>query len=86
MAFAGGSADDPKRPAAASQAASTLKLVDINSASQSELEALPAIGKVKAGKILVLRPFKRKDDLVAKGILTPAEYAKVKDLIVAKQK
>jgi len=73
----------PAKPAAAKPAAA--KLVDINSASQADLEALPAIGKVKAGKIIAGRPWKGKDDLVAKNILSAADYAKVKDMIIAKQ-
>jgi DNA uptake protein ComE-like DNA-binding protein len=79
-----GFADDQKKPAKP-PAASAAKVLDINSATQAELEALPAIGKVKASKIIAGRPFKGKDDLVGKGILSAAEYAKVKDLIIAKQ-
>jgi competence protein ComEA len=78
-------ADDAKKAPAKPPAAAAAKVLDINSASQAELEALPAIGKVKAGKIVAGRPFKGKDDLVSKGILTANEYAKVKDLIIAKQ-
>lgn len=79
-------ADDkaPKTAAAAKPAAS--KLVDINSASAAELAALPTIGKAKSAKIIAGRPWKGKDDLVAKGILSTADYAKVKDMIIAKQK
>jgi len=73
--------DAPK--AAAPAAAAKL---DINSATQAELEGLPVIGKAKAAKIIAGRPFKGKDDLVTKKILTDAEYAKIKDLIIAKQK
>jgi competence protein ComEA len=71
-----------KTPAAKAPAA---KPLDINSASQAELEALPTIGKVKAAKIIAGRPWKGKDDLVAKNILSAADYAKVKDMIIAKQ-
>lgn len=67
-------------------AAKPAKVLDLNSASEQELEALPAIGKVKAAAIIKGRPFKAKDELVSKGILSAAEYAKVKDLIIAKQK
>ena len=78
-----GIADD-KAPKKATTAAST-KPLDINTASQAELEALPTIGKVKAAKIIAGRPWKGKDDLVAKKILSDADYAKVKDMIIAKQ-
>lgn len=86
-------ADDkvPAKAAAAAKEAKAAapaksgKLLDLNTASRAELEALPAIGKVKAGKIIAGRPWKGKDDLVAKGILSDADYAKVKDMIIAKQ-
>ncbi len=75
-----------KAPAKAAAAVPATKVLDINSAKLDELEALPVIGKAKAAKIVAGRPFKGKDELVTKKILTDAEYAKVKDLIVAKQK
>ena len=83
-------ADDkaPKKAVAAAKEmpkAAAGKALDINTATQAELEALPTIGKVKAGKIIAGRPWKGKDDLVAKGILSDADYAKVKDMIIAKQ-
>ena len=87
-------ADDkaPKKAVAAAKsaketpkAAAAAKVLDINKASQAELEALPTIGKAKAAKIIAGRPWKGKDDLVAKGILSDADYAKVKDMIIAKQ-
>ena len=86
-------ADDkaPKKAVAAAKEAketpkaAAAKVLDINTASQAELEALPTIGKVKAAKIIAGRPWKGKDDLVAKKILSDADYAKVKDMIIAKQ-
>jgi DNA uptake protein ComE-like DNA-binding protein len=86
LSFAGTPADDkaPAKAAPAKTAASS-KQVDINSASAADLEALPTIGKAKSAKIIAGRPWKGKDDLVAKGILSAADYAKVKDMIIAKQ-
>jgi competence protein ComEA len=71
---------------AAAAAPAPAKVLDLNSAKVEELEALPVIGKAKAAKIVAGRPFKGKDELVSKKILTDAEYAKVKDLVIAKQK
>lgn len=70
----------------AAPAAKAADLVDINTASKADLAKLPAIGDAIAAKIVAGRPFKRKDELVSKNIMTEKAYAKVKDLIVAKQK
>ena len=60
--------------------------VDINSATEDELKALPGIGDAYSKKIMAGRPYKRKDKLVQKKIIPKATYDKVKDQIVAKQK
>jgi competence protein ComEA len=62
------------------------ELVDINTATEAELIALPAIGKTYAKKIIAGRPYARKDELVSKNIMPESSYAKVKDKIIAKQK
>lgn len=59
--------------------------LDINSATDKELAALPKIGDAKAAAIIKGRPWGGKDDLVKKKVLTKAEYAAIKELIIAKQ-
>ena len=62
------------------------ELIDINSASEKELDALPGIGEARAKAIIKGRPYKGKDDLVKKKIIPQSEYDKIKDKIIAKQK
>ncbi len=55
------------------------KLVNINTASQKELEDLPGIGPVYAQNIIEHRPYSSVEELLSKGVLKKNVYEKVKD-------
>ena len=80
----------PKAPGAVPSApqmpAAAAALIDINSASEADLQTLSGIGPARAQAIIAGRPYNGKDDLVNKGIIPSNVYQGIKDKIIAKQK
>ena len=76
------------KPAASSQKSSSRSsnLIDINSASASELKALPGIGDAYSAAIIKNRPYANKRQLLSRKVIPQATYDKISDQIIAKQK
>ena len=56
-------------------------LININTASISELDSLPGIGPIYAQKITEYRPYSKPEDLVKSGAITQTLYEKIKNRV-----
>ena len=78
----------PKVPDSASRSTVAVPkagLVDINSATAAELQALPGVSEGDSTKIIHGRPYADKNQLVSRHVVSEATYDKIKDHVVAKQ-
>ncbi len=60
-------------------------LLDLNTATLEQLQALPGMGPVYARRVIEGRPYTGKNQLVTQGILPQETYGRIKDAIVARR-
>jgi DNA uptake protein ComE-like DNA-binding protein len=59
--------------------------IDINHASVDELLKVPGMTRSWAGRIVRFRPYRSKQDLVERGVVTIQVYVRIKDFVIAHQ-
>jgi DNA uptake protein ComE-like DNA-binding protein len=65
------------------QGMSSDKAININNASREDLLNLPGMTERDANRIIAERPFKNTHELVARHVISEAEYDKIRDRVVA---
>ena len=60
--------------------------IDINHASVDELAKVPGLPRSWAGRIVRFRPYRTKQDLLERGVVTGEVYKRIVDYIIAHQK
>ena len=73
----------PAQQTIAEKIAASKNLLDINTATAAELNALPGMGDAYARRVIAGRPYTAKNQLTTRGILPAAEYERIKPLIIA---
>lgn len=73
-----------QKPVPAAQTSSAPQdKVDINSATMEQLMKVPGMTRTWAARIIRFRPYRAKNDLLDRGVVTNQVYDRIKDFIIA---
>ena len=78
-----GDRDRSGAPPASAKAPPPDARVDINHASLDELLKIPGMTPTWAGRIVRFRPYRTRQDLLDRGVLSNAVYNRIKDYVIA---
>lgn len=68
-------------PARTAGASAATALVDLNAATQAQLEGLPGIGPVRAAAIIAARPFDDVDELIEREVIPAGVFEDIRTLV-----
>lgn len=74
----------PKSQPATHSTMPASEVVDLNTATEGQLAALPGVGDAYAKKIVEGRPYNSKDELVHRKIVPESVYKKFRTKVIAK--
>jgi len=75
--------DSRGTPRTSARAPSPEARIDINHATMDELLKAPGMTRSWAGRIVRFRPYRTKDDLLEKGVVSGEVYDRIKDYVIA---
>ena len=70
-------------PARSQISSSAEDRIDINTATIDQLMKVPGMTRTWAARIIRFRPYRAKNDLIERGIVTSQVYDRIKDRIIA---
>jgi DNA uptake protein ComE-like DNA-binding protein len=76
-------ATQPAGQTVSQKIAASKTLLDINTATPDQLNALPGMGNAYTQRIIAGRPYTAKNQLTTRGVIPQAAYEKIKDQIIA---
>ncbi|MGH7203284.1 MAG: helix-hairpin-helix domain-containing protein [Candidatus Levyibacteriota bacterium] len=81
QSVASGGSSDTSSGSSDNVLGTSTKMVNINTASESDLDALPGVGPVTAQKIIANRPYQNAQDMVSKKAVGASVFSKIKDQV-----